>query len=35
MYRVRVGPHDSRARADAAASALTAHGFVAQVVAAD
>ena len=35
MYRVRVGPHETRARADAAASALTAHGFVAQVVAAD
>lgn len=35
MYRVRVGPHESRARADAAASALAAHGFVAQVVAAD
>jgi DedD protein len=35
MYRVRVGPHESRARADAAASALSAHGFVAQVVNAD
>ena len=35
MYRVRVGPHESRSRADAAASALSAHGFVAQVVAAD
>ena len=35
MYRVRVGPHESRARADAAASALSAHGFVAQVVTAD
>lgn len=35
LYRVRVGPHESRARADAAASALSAHGFVAQVVAAD
>jgi DedD protein len=35
MYRVRVGPHESRQRADAAASALSAHGFVAQVVAAD
>ena len=35
MYRVRVGPQESRARAAAAASALSAHGFVAQVVAAD
>ena len=35
MYRVRVGPLESRERADAAASALSAHGFVAQVVAAD
>jgi DedD protein len=35
MYRVRVGPHETRARADAAASALAAHGLVAQVVAAD
>jgi cell division protein FtsN len=35
MYRVRTGPHESRARANAAASALSAHGFVAQVVAAD
>lgn len=35
MYRVRVGPHETRARAEAAASALSAHGFVAQVVTAD
>jgi DedD protein len=35
MYRVRVGPESSRARAQAAASALGAHGFPAQVVAAD
>jgi DedD protein len=35
MYRVRVGPEDSRGRAQAAASALTAHGFPAQIVAAD
>jgi DedD protein len=35
LYRVRVGPHESRGRAEAAASALTAHGFPAQVVAAD
>gem|GEM_PF-2816643 len=32
MYRVRVGPHETRAAAEAAASALAAHGFVAQVV---
>lgn len=35
MYRVRIGPHETRARAEAAASALSAHGFVAQVVTAD
>jgi DedD protein len=35
MYRVRVGPHETRGQAEAAASALTAHGFVAQVVSAD
>ena len=35
MYRVRVGPYRSRADADAAASAISAHGFSAQVVAAD
>lgn len=33
MYRVRVGPHETRARAEAAKSSLSAHGFVAQVVA--
>ena len=32
MYRVRVGPHATRAAAEAAASSLSAHGFVAQVV---
>jgi cell division septation protein DedD len=32
MYRVRVGPHPTRAAAEAAASSLSAHGFVAQVV---
>jgi len=35
MYRVRVGPYASRAQAEATASALSAHGFVGQVVAAD
>ena len=35
LYRVRVGPIASRSQADATASALTAHGLVAQVVAAD
>jgi len=35
MYRVRVGPYKSRAEADATASALSAHGFKPQVVAAD
>jgi len=35
LYRVRVGPHASRGAADAAASALRAHGFTdARVVAA-
>ena len=33
MYRVRVGPYDSRGRADETASTLAANGFVAQVVA--
>jgi DedD protein len=32
MYRVRVGPHETRERAEAAKSSLSAHGFVAQVV---
>lgn len=32
MYRVRVGPYESRGRADEAASTLAANGFVAQVV---
>ena len=35
MYRVRLGPYASRAEADATASALSAHGFAPQVVAAD
>jgi DedD protein len=35
MHRVRVGPHASRDKAEAVASSLSAHGFVAQVVAAD
>ncbi len=35
MYRVRLGPYPSRAEADATASALSAHGFAPQVVAAD
>jgi len=35
MHRVRVGPADSRNEAEATASSLAAHGFVAQVVAAD
>ncbi len=34
MYRVRVGPQATRAAADAAASALRAHGIEARVVAA-
>lgn len=33
MYRVRLGPYDSRGRADETASTLAANGFVAQVVA--
>jgi DedD protein len=33
MYRVRVGPMETRERAEATASSLSAHGFVAQVVA--
>jgi len=32
MHRVRIGPHDTRKRAEAAASSLSAHGFLAQVV---
>lgn len=35
MHRVRIGPHETRDRAEAAASSLSAHGFVAQVVTAD
>jgi cell division septation protein DedD len=35
LYRVRVGPYEKRSEADATASSLSAHGFVAQVVAAD
>jgi DedD protein len=35
MYRVRVGPHASRDLAEAAASSLSAHGFIAQVVTID
>lgn len=35
MHRVRVGPADSRKEAEATASSLAAHGFVAQVVAAN
>lgn len=35
MHRVRVGPAASRNEAEATASSLAAHGFVAQVVAAD
>jgi len=35
MYRVRVGPIETRASAQAAASALSAHGFVAQLIAPD
>jgi len=34
LFRVRVGPYDTRSKADAAASALGAHGFKGQVVAA-
>jgi cell division protein FtsN len=32
VHRVRVGPEATRERAEAIASALSAHGFVAQVV---
>jgi DedD protein len=32
LYRVRVGPKDTRNAAEATATALSAHGFVAQVV---
>jgi DedD protein len=35
MHRVRVGPHPSREKAEAVASSLSAHGFVAQVVTVD
>jgi len=35
MRRVRVGPQDSRAQAETVVSALSAHGFVAQVVVED
>lgn len=35
MHRVRVGPQPTRAEAEAVASSLSAHGFVAQVVTAD
>jgi DedD protein len=35
MHRVRTRPVETRERAEAAASSLTAHGFVAQVVSAD
>ncbi len=35
MHRVRVGPQKTRAEAEAVASSLSAHGFVAQVVTAD
>ena len=35
MYRVRLGPVPTRERAEATASSLSAHGFVAQVVAPD
>jgi DedD protein len=35
LYRVRVGPYEKRSEAGATASSLSAHGFVAQVVAAD
>jgi cell division protein FtsN len=33
MFRVRVGPLETRERAEAMASMLSAHGFVAQLVA--
>ncbi len=35
LYRVRVGPHATRAQAQAAASALAAHGVTAQVLPVD
>ena len=35
LYRVRVGPHATRAQAEAAASALAAHGVSGQVVSLD
>lgn len=35
MYRVRTAPEATRERAEAVASSLTAHGFVAQVMAGD
>jgi DedD protein len=35
MHRVRIGPYETRPRAEAVVSALSAHGFVAQVVVAD
>jgi DedD protein len=35
MYRVRVGAYGAKAQADATASALSAHGLTAKVVAAD
>jgi cell division septation protein DedD len=35
LYRVRVGPYEGRREAEAAASALGAHGLKGQVVAAD
>jgi DedD protein len=35
MWRVRIGPKPTRAQAEAEASSLSAHGFVAQVVSAD
>ena len=35
MYRVRLGPYESRGRADATASSLSAHGFLAQVITAN
>ncbi len=35
MWRVRIGPKSTRAQAEAEASSLSAHGFVAQVVAPD
>jgi len=35
LYRVRLGPYASRTEADVTASALSAHGFVAQVATAD